>query len=238
MQCDESRSPWIRGELARWQQLIEGKTPERVAKNTLLYSQGQTADRVYIVAKGRVRVTSFAGGGGEKQLYIAEEGSIIGEESCILHEGYSASAVTIVDCLLYPVSAVDLVRTMWHSDNITEMVLKLLCRKNVALQNQVLQLSFSQALPRIAQTLLDLGREYGESLPNGRRISIRFTHQDVANLLGVSRVTVSNAFRHLEDKKLIRRHSGRFLIIDESGLLELVGKNAHIQENEKTKIEK
>lgn len=230
MQRDENRSPWIRGELARWHQLIVGKTPERVAKNTLLYSQGQPAEKVYIVAKGRVRVTSFAGGGGEKQLYIAEEGSIIGEESCILHEGYSASAVTIVDCVLYPVGAVDMVNAMWQSDDINEMVLKLLCRKNMALQNQVLQLSFSQALPRIAQTLLDLSREYGENLPAGRRISIRFTHQDVANLLGVSRVTVSNAFRHLEDKKLIRRHSGRFVVIDEGGLLDLVEKNAHNQE--------
>ncbi|MGN1046477.1 MAG: Crp/Fnr family transcriptional regulator, partial [Candidatus Cryptobacteroides sp.] len=78
----------------------------------------------------------------------------------------------------------------------------------------LLSQSSSDTLQRIAQVLVNMATEYGTPTKDGLEISIRFSHQDVANLLHVSRVTVTKAFQHLAQLNIIRRQQNRIVVSD------------------------
>ena len=64
-------------------------------------------------------------------------------------------------------------------------------------------------------------QEYGTETAEGIKISIRFSHQDVANLLHTSRVTVTKAFQFLSGEKIVLRKQNRIIILDMKRLSDL-----------------
>ena len=87
--------------------------------------------------------------------------------------------------------------------------------------HRLLSQSSSDALRRIARILLDMVQEYGTETAEGIKISIRFSHQDVANLLHTSRVTVTKAFQFLSGEKIVLRKQNRIIILDMKRLSDL-----------------
>lgn len=205
-------SPWISDSLERWSILTEGRKLIRIKKETSLYHQGDPFDLVYLIHSGRVRITSYQTDGSERQLYIAEKGSLIGENSFVLRQPHTSSAVAIVDSLVYAIPYAELSDLLQKNFSLCQNVMQMICRKHNILYSQLLEKSFSQSLRRISQVLLNLVKQYGEPTPQGVRIGIRFTHQDVANITGISRVTVSNTLNRLADEGVLGRQDGLYLL--------------------------
>lgn len=218
----ENNSPWISDDLNLWHKLIENIKPVRVGKEKTLYAQGDMPLRVYLVLSGRVRITCYLETGGERQLYIAEKGCLLGENSAILSQPHTTSAVAIVESVLYPIPTPVFLQTMAKDYSTTHRVMQLICRKHNILYHQLLVTSFTQSLRRICQILLNLVDQYGTPLVNGVQINIRFTHQDVASIIGTSRVTVSNAFSNLAERGIISRQDGYIVVHNVSALQQLL----------------
>lgn len=213
MNPDET-SPWIHTDLDCWSILTHGRVPYPFKKNTILFHQEDPSGLIYIVRSGRIRITSYQKNGAEKQLYIAEQGTLFGECASMMRHPHVASAVAIVDSMIYVIPYTDVETAMNGNWDLNTRVLNMLCRKNSVLLKQVVELSFSDSLQRIAQVLINLGREYGHPEAEGLRISIRFTHQDVANLTNTSRVTVSNAFNLFSSRGIITKQEGRYALLE------------------------
>lgn len=214
----DNTSPWISIKPDSWLELTTGRTAVLFKKNTMIFHEGESSNTIYIVKSGRICITCFQQSGAEKQLYIAEQGSLFGESSCFSRSAHSASAVAIVDSGVYCICWDEVQRLMQSDWTLTEKIIQMLCRKKAILQKQVVELSFADSLQRIAQMLANLGQEYGEETADGIRVSIRFTHQDVANLTNTSRVTVSNIFQILSGKGVLTKKDGHFYL----GRLELL----------------
>lgn len=220
----EYTSPWIRIHPGNWSDLVPNRMPVLFKRNTMLYQAGELSETIYIVESGRVRITTYQSSGAEKQLYIAEQGSLFGESSCFTHGSYDATAVAIVDSMVYCIPWEEAREAMRANWSLTEQVIQVICRKKAILQKQVLELSFADAMQRIAQMLLNLAGEYGQRQPDDSiRISIRFTHQDVANLTNTSRVTVSNVFQILIGRDMLSKKDGNFHLKNTELLRELAG---------------
>lgn len=211
-------SPWIRLDPKLWEPFIVKKTPLYVKKNSVLFHQDDSSGQFFIVKSGRIRITTFQRDGSEKQLYIAETGALFGERSCIMGCRHSTTAVAIVDSYVYLVPYYEARETLAANFELNMHLLQLVCRKNAVLARQVVELSFSDSLQRIAQVLINLSEIYGATEPDGICIPIRFTHQDVANLTNTSRVTVSNAFNLLASKKIITKRNGKTVLLDMAAL--------------------
>ena len=205
-------SPWIGAELEQWKALTQKRTPRLVKKKTALYQQQDDAKELYIVKEGRICITTFHHDGSERQLYIAETGALFGERSCILNQPHSTAAVAIVDSQVYAVPYSD-VRGLLAADNeLCQAIMRHLCRKNTVLKQQVIELSFSSAVQRIAQILIYLADMYGVLTPAGIEIPIRFSHQDVANIMTTSRVTVNNTFTLFKSEGILAKRNGKTII--------------------------
>ena len=191
-------SPWISVEPAAWRPLTEGRTPRLFRKKTFLYTQGQPAEHFYIIQRGRACISTSRADGHEKQLYIAERGALCGESACLQRQPHASAALAIVDTWAYAVPRL--------------AILELCFRKNTVLLGQVRELSFDQAERRIARTLLNLAAQYGRPCPEGVRISIRFTHQDVAGIINTSRITTNKVMKRMEEEGILLKREGRYIL--------------------------
>lgn len=219
----EEASPWLSGELKDWSVLVGDAVPSTVRKNEILYSQEDEAKKIYIVESGRICVTSYQMDGGEKQIFIAEQGALFGEDACLMGLPCLATAVAIVDSAVYNIPFAKVKEAMKNDWDLSLKVMQMLCRKNLILLQQVRELSSSAAVQRVAKVLVNLSRQYGKVEDGDVCIGIRFTHQDVANLIKASRVTVSNVFQTFMADGILEKRSGRFWIKDMGRLLSVSG---------------
>ncbi|MDO5411478.1 MAG: Crp/Fnr family transcriptional regulator [Lachnospiraceae bacterium] len=207
-------SPWIDGDLDVWSPLTHNRKPEKAKKEFVLYHQGDKPEYVYLVMKGRLRITSYQPNGKERQIYIAEKGCLVGEKSVLLHQPHTFSAVAIVDSLVYKINVHDFFSIMEKNFNLCQSVMQMICKKQEILYHHLLGNSFSQASQQIARVILHLVKQYGEPVADTFKISIRFTHQDVAHITGISRVTVSNTFSKFTNEGILDKQDSRFIIRD------------------------
>lgn len=219
MVIKDENSPWIHLDLSYWEDLLYDQVPRLYRKKTFLFQHGDTSEHVFIIKSGRVRITSYNEDGNEKQLYIGEAGSICGELDCIQSRPYNASAFAIVDSYVYCIPFRVFENRLRDNWSLTKKLMQQICRKNQIFMEQILELSFNQSVQRVARILLNIAAEYGQDLPDGSlRISIRFTHQDIATMINTSRVTTNNIINDFSDKGIITREGGYYILKDTAKL--------------------
>lgn len=220
---DFSASPWLSCDLALWQPLICDREPVFYSQKSYLYYQGDKATNVFIIKKGRACITRYQEDGAEKQLYIAEHGCMTGETPAIMEHPHWCSALAIVDSYVYRLSYQELENAMRANWEVNMAVLRLVGRKNMNSLKQIESLTFFQAHRNIARTLLNLCNQYGRPQGNTTVIHLKFTHQDIASIVGVSRVTVCNVFTMLNDAKILNKEKGYFVVLQRDKLQEMAG---------------
>ena len=218
----QESSPWIRSDIEVWKDLIADKTPMSYKKNSMIFSQEQPSEFVYIVASGRVRITFYGYSGAQKHIYIADVGTMIGDLAFLQGSNQVASAIAISDCEIYMIPYQKLQVAMRENWSVMQALMESMCRKTRTLMSQIITLSFSDSTQRVAQSLLNLASVYGVPTRSGTRIAIKFTHQDMAYLINSSRVTVSKVFGVLSEKGIIFKQDGFFTITDKDYLFRMV----------------
>src|SRR5699024_5048375 len=104
--------------------------------------------------------------------------------------------------------------------NIAKQWLEILSLKLEILTHASLNLSYDSSSERIVRAFVQLATTYGTEQPDGTmKIHITFTHQELADLIGKSRVTVSNEVNKLQQNKTIQK-IGRYYHFLDKELLE------------------
>ena len=220
MQLDNF-SPWLRLDADLLQPLLVDQSPLHFKRKQTIFYEGDSPSNVYVVKEGRVCITTYSQSGAEQQLYIAEKGALFGEHSCLLGIPHTTSAISIVDSELYSIPFSVFSSKLEESPLLTHHILQIICRKNSLLIGRLLSQSSSDSLQRTSKVLLDMAQEYGREDSEGLEISIRFSHQDVANLLHTSRVTVTKAFQTLAHEGIIIRKHNHIVICDYDKLFDI-----------------
>ena len=148
---------------------------------------------------------------------------MVGESSCLNGVPHESSAVAIVDTQVWRIPADDLIAAMQQNWWLTRRVISLICRKKDVFFQQILDLSFNQAIQRIARLLLNLCHQYGRPHPKGMLIAVHSTHQDIAGMVNASRVTVGNVLNMMMDQGLLVREGKHFILTDLEAMKSLSG---------------
>ncbi len=210
-----------------WSSLIEGQPLKRFCKNQIIFRQETPCDFVYIVKQGRVRLELCGANGHMRSLFVAETGTAIGELSCMedMRE-YLFTATASSECFLYAVATDAFCRRLAEDHALSMQVLRLMSKKMRLMSTLIKQISFHDSYYRVAYALLNLVQKYGSPLPeNAYKINLKFTHQEMADLTGLSRVSVSNILLDMTAEGLIEKESTGFWIIKRLDALD-----AHIRE--------
>ncbi len=214
MESFDYTSPWLKVDLHTWDKLVSPKYLTAYSMGTVIFWQSQVNEFVYIVKSGRVMMRVVSEDGREKIMMFAEKGGLFGETSAFEGSTEPYSAVAIVDCEIYKIPIPVFLNHIKSDMEINQAVMTILSHKGSLYFNQILGLTFGDIRYRVANVMLYLVKMYGISNPEGILIDIPFTHQDMADLIKSSRVSVSKVFHEFSNSGIMKKMKGRYIICD------------------------
>lgn len=171
-----------------------------IKKRNLVYSAGDAADMVYVLMEGRVKITRLTEDGRELTLDILGPGDIFGELALTGETEREASAEALEDSMLCAIKKEDFISLASRSPLFSLSVTKWIGGRLRRIENRLEDLIFRDVRTRILTLFSDLAEKYGEPAEGGTRIAIKLSHQEIANLIGSTRETVTAELNSLKKK--------------------------------------
>ncbi|CAN5695130.1 Crp/Fnr family transcriptional regulator [soil metagenome] len=193
----------------------------RFDPHTVLFQEGDTGDALYLLASGLVKLSKIDLGGHEKTLALLQPPEFFGEMALLGHATRSATAMTLAPVEAHLLFQDDFKRLLAEYPAVSLNLTTTLANRLRGMDDEAQILSYKDAQGRVAYVLLRLYRSGVVDL-DGPHALVRLTHQDLANLAGTSRETVTRALKALEGQGVIKTHPKQVSITDPEGLEEVL----------------
>jgi CRP-like cAMP-binding protein len=167
--------------------------------NEFFFAQGDAADCIYCLQKGRAKLSVLSGKGKQATIMLLSPGDFFGEESLAMSPGWRVStAMAVNTCTALKIGRDEMSRLMHQEPDFCDLFLSYLLMRNVRTQANLVDQIFNTSEKRLARTLLLMAEE---SKPNEPRAMIPpITQEALAEMVGTTRSRVSyfmNRFRNL-----------------------------------------
>jgi CRP/FNR family transcriptional regulator, cyclic AMP receptor protein len=175
-----------------------GKTILEFHKNQHIFEQGDVADTVFYIQKGRVKLTVLSEQGKEAVVAILESGQFFGEGCMNGHALRIATTTAMEDCLITAITKAAMIVALHDEPKFSELFMAYLLTRNSRIEEDLIDQLFNSSERRLARLLLllaNFGKE-GSSQP----ISPNISQETLAEMIGTTRSRVShfmNKFRKL-----------------------------------------
>lgn len=180
-------------------------------KGEIIYHQGDLAQNFCYLKKGKVKVFMTSVDGMEKTLNTVSSGEIFGEGAFFDKKPRVSSAIAQSDTQVIMIDKPTLTELFSQNPKLAFNLLEILANRVRLLSFQLDSMTFLQADARIARILL-------ENETNG---IISLTHEEIADVVGVSRVTVSKILGKLTKKGILSTEYRKIIIKDTKYLEEI-----------------
>lgn len=160
-------------------------------KNTIILHEEETNQFMYIILSGKVKVVQTSEEGKEIILAIHQAGDSFGEIALIDNKTAPAEVVTIKDSVVATISKNDFHYLLYTQKKVLEILLQIFCARLRDSWERMQILSFNNASQRLKMLFLLLSEEHGKKECNGITLTIKLTHQEIANMAGMTRETVT-----------------------------------------------
>jgi len=172
-----------------------------------VFSQGNSlpshSGSLWRIERGVVRTTTWDETGTQRILGYWGPGDVVGLPLSRLNP-YQVECKTIVEVSLVPAH-------LWH-----EVLDAIVLHAQQA--EELLSILHQERIPqRLLQMLVWLAQKFGRWVEQGQLIDVRLTHQELAAVIGTSRVTVSRLLKRFEQAGFIRRLRGHIILCTEQG---------------------
>lgn len=157
-----------------------------------IYLPGEKAESVFLIAEGVVKVSTISIEGKESILAFIEQGELFGELALLDYnkrEDY-VEAVERTTVVMMPATAIQ--EILASRPDVTFEITKLVGLRRVRIERRIRTLMFQSARERLIHLLLDLNEQFGIDTPEGVRLRLKLSHQDLGNLIGATRETVTS----------------------------------------------
>jgi CRP/FNR family transcriptional regulator len=185
-------------------------------RNEVIFLEGDAGDCFYLVLTGEVRIFKLSPDGREKTLALIGEGDFFGEMALIDSKARSASAGALTKAKLAVLHRDHFNALIYeHPEIALKMIVQLAERLRRANQ-QIESLAFQDVRERLIQFIL----QYATLAEDGSCVVARkVTHQEIANLIGSSRESVTRMLGQLQDEGYIT-FDGKIIVIQDRERLE------------------
>jgi CRP/FNR family transcriptional regulator, cyclic AMP receptor protein len=175
-----------------------GRKVISVAKKRVIFSQGDKADAVFYIQKGRVRLSVVSKGGKEATIGIVNEGDFIGEGALAGQVLRMNSAAAMTRCELLRVEKKVMMGALHREHSLSDMFVTYLLARNIRFQEDLVDQLFNSSEKRLARVLLLLARFGKEGVPE--TVVPKISQEILAEMIGTTRSRVSffmNRFRKM-----------------------------------------
>jgi len=182
----------------------------RYARNTTIVEEGLPGDYMYVIREGRVKVTKLSDEGREKILNFLDEGGFFGEMALLDRAPRIASVKTLKPVRLLALSRTDFLNALRTSPDLAMAVIQELVRRLREVDEQASSLSFQRVKERTKGLLRRLALESADD-PE-RRTTAALTHQQIADMIGTSRETVTRVVKELKQDGWLQQDGKRYVV--------------------------
>ena len=194
--------------------LISVASRRKYPKDAVVFFENDLGDALYMILSGRVKVTILSDDGREIILSMLSEHEFFGEMSLLDDEPRSATAIALAETEILVLHQRDFLSIVEKRPRVLVNLLSVLSSRLRKANQQIGNLALHDVYGRVARLLLEMASEDGNRQPDGRVGFRRPTHQEIANMIGATRETVS---RMISD-------------LNKQGYIEIAGKNVIIQD--------
>ena len=175
-----------------------GKTITEYKKNQNIFCQGEVAEAVFYIQKGRVKLTVLSEQGKEAVVGILEAGQFFGESCLNGHPLRISTTTALEDCVITSISKTAMIATLHDEPAFSEMFITYLLTRNSRVEEDLIDQLFNSSEKRLARLLLILAHFGKEGRP--QPIAVELSQETLAEMIGTTRSRVSffmNKFRKL-----------------------------------------
>ncbi len=194
----------------------------RYPKGVFIYQQGEMSNRFYQLVSGQIRILLGHNDGREHVLAIVEPGGLFGEAACFDGVPYSTTAVTVQPSMVRVFAREAMLEAMRTQPEVVLEILRSITRKQRLFTLELESVMFRKAPARVAFILSRLATYYGNPVAGGRaiRIGLHLSHEVLASMIGVTRVTVTREVGALIRDGIISRDKRHLIVLHPERLLD------------------
>ena len=189
-------------------------TPRKYPKNSMVILEEEFGDIIFIILTGTVKITRVNDEGKEVILALLGAGEIFGEMAILDGEARSANALAQEDCELLAIQKSEFLNLLRRNFKISFSLMRELAKRLRKSDQQIEALSLSDAEHRIGVSVLNLAEDMGVIRKGQVTIDKLPFQQDIANMSGTSRETVSRVLKLFEDRHMITKVGHTVIIPD------------------------
>jgi len=180
-------------------QQIAGKIRiEEFRKNEIVLREEDTNEYMYIILDGQVKVTQATEDGKEIILAIHKTLEFFGEISLIDGKTAPATVQASEDSFIAFIAKKDFYALLTSQSKVLEKLLQILCSRLRDSWRRIYLLNFKHASDRVKTLFLSLSLENGSKTPEGIVLNLRLTHQEIADMTGLTRESVTRVLDKLQ----------------------------------------
>ena len=183
-----------------------------IKRKGFVYNEGDRADTLYILKEGRIKITHLTEDGRELTIDIIEPGDIFGELTLAGEEERETSAEALADSFICTISRKNFEAFLSMRPNLSLTITKWMGLRLRRIENRFENLIFQDVRTRLTTLLKDLAEKYGEDVEGGRKIAIKLSHQELANLIGATRETVTLELNNMKRRGDIVMEGREFVL--------------------------
>jgi CRP/FNR family transcriptional regulator len=179
-----------------------------------LYWEGDPADKLYFLYKGKVRITKSTNDGKQLIIYMHQEGDMFGQVDSVDGSSHSFGAEVMEDATVGIVQQKDLEMLLWrHGDLAVEFM------RWMGLMHRLTQTKFRDLMlfgkpGALCSLLIRLGNTYGSEEEEGILITKKLTNSELASMIGTTRESVNRILGDLKKAGAISYEHGHIVIRD------------------------
>ncbi|HVE55891.1 MAG TPA: Crp/Fnr family transcriptional regulator [Pyrinomonadaceae bacterium] len=196
-------------------------------RGSVLFIEGQASNGVYILCRGRVKLSTCSREGKVIILQIAEAGEVLGLSAVVSDSAYEATAEVLEPCQVSFVRKADFLRFLQQNTDACLSAVRQLSQNYQTAHLQICSLGLSSSVAdKLAKLFLGWCNSNGNGNHHGNgsvRMKISYTHEEIAEMIGTSRETVSRLLKTFRERNLITLKGSDLVIHDKKRLEMIVG---------------
>lgn len=184
---------------------------KKVNKNELVLHEKDTGNFMYMVLSGKVKVVQAREDWHEIILAIHETGQFFGEIALIDGKTSPATVIAAAESIIALISKKDFLWLIGRHGKIRDKLLQILCVRLRESWEKIRMLTTKDPAERIRVLFLGLCQTSAKSTPQGMVIRVKITHQDIADMTGLTRETVTRILKKWQNGGQITILEKRFI---------------------------
>jgi CRP/FNR family transcriptional regulator, cyclic AMP receptor protein len=196
------------------QKIARASIKQLYRKDNMILIEEEFGSTMFVILNGRVKISRISEDGREVILSILSEGDFFGEMSILDGETRSANVVTLEDSEILVIRREDFLQMLHDFPQIAINLLKELAHRLRKSDSQIKSLSLQNATGKVASTLLRIADDSGKIHLGQVEIPKLPPQQDLANMAGTSRETISRVIKSLSEKGYLKKIGSKLIIMD------------------------